>query len=255
MVDTVAGVLTAVTEALPGFAGLALRDGLEERTGLRVTVLNDVHAMAVAEQSLGAGRGADDVLYVAVGTGVGGALTKAGELSPGAHGWAGDIGHMVVDSSRAAAVCPCGRRGHLEALVSGPALAREYRRRCGEPGGDGDLRPVAEKARAGEAEARDVLRWGAEQLGRAIGGVVNLIDPAVVVFGGGLLALEDDLFWRYVTDALRAEVRGPVPPRVTRALFANDAAVVGAGIAAMRVHHEGAIAPGPLRPPGGPHAP
>ena len=122
-VDPERGVLAASTDALPGFEGLRLREELEQLASLRVAVLNDVQAMALGEQRFGVGKEAGDVLYVAVGTGVGGAMTRAGTLVVGAHGFAGDIGHVLIDASSAGRRCPCGSPGHLEAYVSGPALA------------------------------------------------------------------------------------------------------------------------------------
>ena len=119
-VDGERGVLAASTDALAGFGGLRLRERLEKLLSLRVAVLNDVQAMALGEQRFGVGSEGKDVLYVAVGTGVGGAMTRGGELVLGAHGFAGDIGHVLVDASGAGRRCPCGRRGHLEAYVSGP---------------------------------------------------------------------------------------------------------------------------------------
>jgi glucokinase len=232
IVDVSAGVLTSVTRALPGFDGVRLRDRLEELVGWQVVVLNDVHAMAIAEQGLGAGQGVGDVLYVSVGTGVGGAVTREGRLMLGAHGSAGDLGHIMVDGAPTAPVCPCGRRGHLEALVSGPGLVREYRRRSGSGCDDGGLSLVAARARAGDTVASDVLLWGGDCLGRAVGGVVNFSDPALVVFGGGLLGLGDDLFWNRVRASLLAEVRRPQPPQLGYASFENDAAAVGAALAA-----------------------
>jgi glucokinase len=233
-VDPEHGVLAASTDALPGFEGLRLREHLENSTALTVSVLNDVQAMALGEQRYGVGRQAGDVLYVAVGTGVGGAFTRRGLLDLGAHGFAGDIGHIVVDASATAPPCPCGRRGHLEAFVSGPALVGAYARHGGPVEAGGDLRPVSLRAAAGESLARNVLRDGAVLLGRAVGGLVNFIDPGLVVFGGGLLELNDDLFWGHVRRSLAGEVRVPVVPRVERAQLGTDAAIVGAAVAALK---------------------
>jgi glucokinase len=234
LVDPERGVLAASTDALAGFGGLRLREQLEQLVSLRVAVVNDVQAMALGEQRFGVGGEGNDVLYVAVGTGVGGALTRAGVLVLGAHGFAGDIGHVLVDASDGARRCPCGRPGHLEAYVSGPALASTYER-CGGAGPlGGDLRPVAVRAAAGEGLAREVLREGASLLGRAVGGVVNLLDPDLVVFGGGLLDLGDDLFWAHAHERLLGEVRGPAVTRVEHAWLGKDAAVVGAAIAALK---------------------
>lgn len=233
-VDPERGVLVAVTDALPGFESFALRQELERSVLANVAVLNDVHAMALGEQHFGVGRQGKDVLYVAVGTGVGGAMTRSGALVLGAHGFAGDIGHVLVDSSPSARRCPCGRNGHLEAYVSGPALASEYQRQVGNAGLERDLRPVAERAGYGDTQAKDILREGGELLGRTIGGIVNLLNPDLVVFGGGLLDLSDGLFWDHVVDRLRNEVRVSAAPRVERAQLGGDAAIVGAAAAGRR---------------------
>jgi glucokinase len=230
-VDPERGVLVAVTDALPGFESFPLRRELERLALANIAVLNDVHAMALGEQHFGVGRRAKDVLYVAVGTGVGGAMTRSGALVLGAHGFAGDIGHVLIDSSPSARRCPCGRNGHLEAYVSGPALASEYHRQGGKVGLEGDLRPVAERAGYGDTQAKDILREGGQLLGRTIGGIVNLLNPELVVFGGGLLDLTDGLFWDHVADRLRKEVRVSVAPRVERAQLGGDAAIVGAAVA------------------------
>jgi len=232
MVDRATGALVAATYSLPNWRAITIADHLEQATGIRPVVINDVHAMAFAEHLLGTGRDHNDVLYVAVGTGIGGAMTRGGSLAFGGHGWAGDIGHIVIDTKENAPVCPCGRTGHLEAYASGPALAREYGRRLQRPAND-DLRPVVERARAADAVAKSVLEDGAVILGRAVGGVVNLLDPEMVVFGGGLADIEADLFWHHVVEALNAEVRGPLPVPCKKASFGNDAAVVGAALAAL----------------------
>jgi glucokinase len=231
IVDKARGVVTTTTDALPGWSAVPIRKELEQALGLEVSVLNDVHAMAMAEGQLGRGKGVDDVLYLAVGTGIGGAISHSGVVRSGAHGWAGDIGHIVVDRSDQAALCPCGRTGHLEAYASGPALAVRYETVSGTQL-NGGLRLVAARARDGDELARDVLREGAEFLGRAIGGIVNLLDPELVVFGGGLADLDADLFWCHTIRMLQAEVRAGVPIPCLPARLRNDAAMIGAALAA-----------------------
>ncbi len=233
-VDPEQGAVAAATRALPGFEGLQLRDHVEAASSLPVAVLNDVQAMALGEHFFGVGREAEHVLYVAVGTGVGGALTRGCSLVLGAHGFAGDVGHLVVDASPEARVCSCGRRGHLEAFVSGPAMVAAYEQMGGHTGGGGDLRPIAERAEMGEQMARHVLVEGAALLGRVIGGLVNFTDPGLIVFGGGLLELSDGLFWGHVRRSLVEEVRVPDVPRVERARLGADAAVIGAAVAVDR---------------------
>jgi glucokinase len=189
--------------------------------------------MAIGEGGFGAGRNVSDVLYLAVGTGIGGAIARDGVVLEGSHGAAGDIGHVVVDIAATAPLCGCGRRGHLEAYVSGPSLARTYRGRV-DSAADVDLRTVADRARSGDAMAASVLSQGGALLGRVIGGLTNLLDPELVVFGGGLLAL-GPLFWPFFEDALGAEVRAVNGvPRCEPALLGNEAAVVGAAMLALR---------------------
>ena len=229
IVDPERGVLVAVTDTLAGLAGWHAGEQLASGTGLAVKVLNDVQGMALAEQRLGAGVGAACALYVAAGTGIGGALTRDGALVLGAHGFAGDLGHIVVDLEPGAPRCACGRVGHLEAYASGPAIAAAYAAATGGRPGQ-DLRIVAERAAAGETPARGVLASAARVFGRGVGGLVNVVDPDKVVFGGGMAALDPALFWDGVFAALNAEVRGPVRPELSLAALGTRAAAVGAAL-------------------------
>lgn len=230
VVDHAAGVLVSVTDSLPGFAGCNLRDRLEEATQLSVGVLNDVQGMALGEQRLGAGRLSPSALYIAVGTGIGGALTRGGELDFGAHGSAGDIGHVLIDAAPTARRCPCGRLGHLEAYASGPAISALYDERIGQHPGTGDLRSVVRDAAGGDEVGRAVLAEGATLLGRAIGGISNALDPEIVVFGGGLAGIAFSLFWSVVFQALRDERRSPSHPRLALASLGRNAAAIGAAM-------------------------
>jgi glucokinase len=233
LVCPVDGAVVATTESLPGFGGFHLKEQLGGLLAADVTVVNDVQAMALGEALFGAARGAGDALCVAVGTGIGGALTSGGKVSSGHHGFAGDVGHVLVDVSPSARRCPCGRVGHLEAYASGPALSSAYELRAGALGLAGNLRPVVERAKCGDELAREVLAEGARLLGRAVGGLVNLLDPELVVFGGGLVQLSEDLFWGPVAEHLRQEVRAPYAPRVERAYLGTKAALVGAAAKAL----------------------
>src|SRR5439155_4267659 len=107
---------------LPGVAELPLRARLSLRLGLPVQVDNDATCAAWAEREAGAGRGADDMVLVTLGTGIGGGLVRGGALDRGAHGFAGEIGHMVVDPH--GPPCPCGRTGCWERFASGSGLGR-----------------------------------------------------------------------------------------------------------------------------------
>lgn len=225
-------VVMSVTDALPDWAGRPIVAQLARYVDVPALLVNDVQAMAVGELHFGVGAGFAAALYVAVGTGIGGALAFRQALYRGSHGYAGDIGHVVVDVGVDAPVCPCGRRGHLEAYASGPALVRAYEQRTGLDV-HGDLREIAAGAAMGSVEAANVLEEGATVLGRVLGGVASLIDPDVVIFGGGLLAL-GKLFWPFVEKAIDNEIRLPKGGPLCRPAGLRDrAAMVGAATLAL----------------------
>ncbi len=151
--DTDRGVVTYASDNLPGWAGLALADEFAAANGLPALVDNDVNTLALGESRFGAGRGFRDVLYVAVGTGIGGVLVLDGRLRRGANWAAGELCHLIAawDGDR---VCSCGRRGHLEAYASGPAMAERYAALT-------DQRRAAGSARRGGAGADRRFRGAA----------------------------------------------------------------------------------------------
>ncbi|SCL49212.1 glucokinase [Micromonospora citrea] len=225
VIDRTTGRVLSATDVLTGWAGTDLRGRLRELLGLPVAVVNDVHAHALGEARHGAAAGCETVLFVAVGTGVGASFVVGGTVLVGAHSAAGHAGHQP--SRHAGSLpCTCGRRGHLEAIASGPGLVDEYARRTGRP--VEDLRAVAALAEGGDEAAGEVVRLGGTAVGSAVGGLVNMLDPDVVVIGGGVTGLGEP-WWR----ALRAAVtRETLPgldavPVLASALGA-DAPLLGA---------------------------
>lgn len=228
VVDPVTGVVIGATDVLAGWAGAEVHGRLSSALDLPVAVSNDVHAHALGEARHGAATGRRSVLLLAVGTGIGAGFVHAdlpAGVLVGAHAAAGHAGH--VPSTHAGDLpCSCGGRGHLEAIAAGPALAREYARRTGDP--DVDLRTIGSRATNGDGEAAAVVGLGGTAVGAAIGGLVNVLDPDVVVVGGGVAQLGDS-WWaplrdeasRQVLPALRAT---PVVPSA----LGPDAALVGA---------------------------
>jgi glucokinase len=181
------GAITHATDALTGWVGTKVRDRLAVALGLPTVVLNDVHACALGEARFGATAGFRDALTVAIGTGIGGAITHSGQLVAGATGTAGSIGHIAVDPPTPRR-CTCGRWNHLEAFASGPAIESDYRRLTGEAM---RLPDIAAKARHGDSTALSMIRAAAGLVGRTLGQVVNLLDPDVIVLTGGVAALQD----------------------------------------------------------------
>jgi glucokinase len=232
---------------------LALRDvdlkvELEERIGLPVMVENDANAAAWGEFSFGAGHDVDDLLLVTVGTGIGGGIVHEGRLFRGAFGVAAEIGHMRVVPD--GLLCGCGNRGCFEQYASGNALVREAKAaaRAGtllardlldRAGGDVDKITgplITEAARAGDPLAVELLATLGRWLGEGIASLADILDPAVVVIGGGV-GEAGDLLLDPVRTAFRAQLtgRGLRPElEIRRARLGNRAGLIGAADLARR---------------------
>jgi glucokinase len=251
VVDPRGGVVTSATDSISGWAGTALAAGLHDRTGLPVACDNDVRATAVTELAALTGPDAS-LLYVAVGTGVGGAVAVDGRMLHGSAGIAGHLGH--VPSPEAGDLpCTCGGSGHLEAVASGPAITALYERLSGQAAGR--LQEVAGRAAAGDAVARLAITTGARATGRVVGGLANTLGPDRVVVGGGVPHI-GDLYWSALTDAFTAELMAPLrhlrpaPPRL-----GADAAVLGAALLTRTAFPHGSATPSPHAPPAPGHTP
>ncbi|MFB6889794.1 ROK family protein [Kitasatospora sp. NPDC056327] len=207
VIDPVGGLVRSATDALPGWAGTDLRGGLRDHLGVPVAVDNDVHAHALGEAWTGAAAGRRTVLLVAVGTGVGGSLLVDGRVHHGARAAAGHVGHIAATPA-AGLPCTCGGTGHVEAVSSGPALLTAYLRRGGTPG-TGHLSRVAAAAGAGDELAAEVLADGARALGQVIGGLANVLDPDVVLIGGGVSRC-GDAWWHPLLEAVEGELLPPL---------------------------------------------
>lgn len=169
---------------------------LQERYRLPVAIDNDVHAATLAEQRWGAGRGVNDFVYLSVGTGLAAGLVCNGQLVRGAGNYAGELGHMVVepDGDR----CQCGRRGCLEPIASGGGMIAQVEKRLGDypdsvlrqaaEGGQLTSSAVFQAADAGDPLACCVAERAVRGLGAAVTNIVNLLNPELVVLGGGVFA-------------------------------------------------------------------
>lgn len=243
LVDPVTGVARSANHL--DLQDVPVRDLLAERLGLPVVVDNDANMATIAEWRHGAARGADDLVLLTLGTGVGGGVVSGGRLLRGARGGASELGHIIVDADGPPCPGNCPGRGCLEALVSGNALGREGELlAAGRPasglgraaaGGrviTGAL--VTELAHDGDEAARDLVRLMGRRLGLGIVSLVNVFDPEVVVIGGGAVGAGDLLL-----DPARAVVaERALPPaatevRVVAAAYGAEAGMVGAAAAAF----------------------
>jgi glucokinase len=180
-------------------ADLPFRDLMAERIGLPVFVDNDANAAMLAEWRFGAALGARDAALLTLGTGIGGGLVVGGALQRGSQGAGAELGHMVVQADGPRCQGNCPNRGCLEAMCSGTALVREARRIAGERPRSGLGRALAngreisgplvtELAHDGDVAAIDALALIGSWLGVGIANLVNMLNPDVVVVGGGVIA-------------------------------------------------------------------
>ena len=224
-----------------------LKAELERRTHLPVVIENDANAAAWGEFAFGAGADADDLLLVTVGTGVGGGIVLDGKLHRGTFGVAAEIGHLrVVPDGRP---CPCGNHGCWEQYASGSALVRDTQEAAdGDPAANdlleragGNLLAITgpmitNAAKEGDAFAVARLALLGRWLGEGIASLVAVLDPGVVVIGGGV-ADAGDLLLEPIREHYRANLtgRGHRPELTVRtARLGNDAGLIGAADLARR---------------------
>ena len=227
-------------------AGFAFRDWLAGETSLPVHVDNDAALAMLAEHREGAARGTREAIMLTIGTGIGGGIISGGRLLRGASGSAGEPGHMTIDADGPPCPGDCPGRGCLEAYVSGPALARmgyEYAamapdynlgRMLAEKG-ELTAADVVHAARAGDPGAHEGLQRMGEKLGAGIAGLLNLLDPEVVVIGGGF---GSDAGERLLEPAARVARERALEPaasrvRIVPAELGEDAGVLGAAMLAF----------------------
>lgn len=179
-----------------GWSDVPIGDVLQSRFGLPVKLINDGNAAAVAEWKWGAVRGADDLIYVTVSTGVGAGIISGGNLITGRGDSAGEFGHISLDPD--GPLCACGNRGCLENYVSGLALAREAQQRLLAGLATGSLleahdidritaKEIGEAAQSGDAFSEELLRHAGRYLGVGLTNLIHLFNPEVLVFGGGVM--------------------------------------------------------------------
>ncbi len=240
--DPVSGVVLDLPN-LPGWTGFPLVRAVADSTGLRVHLGNDGNLAALAEHRWGRGRGHDDLLYLGIGTGIGGGVISRGQVILGARGMGGELGHMVLDPT--GPVCGCGGSGHLEALASGSALARDAAAavRSGAHTEiarlvDGDPKRISAEevvaaARRGDALALELLHRAARYIGMAVAGLIGVFNPTLVIIAGGV-GRADDLLLEPIAQAASAHAlpdlfRGV---EIAPSGLGDDAGLLGAALLA-----------------------
>lgn len=246
-IDPASGILYFAAN-LPGWRDVPIRDLLVERLDRPVALGNDLNAAALGEWRYGAGQGTAHLIFIGVGTGIGGGIISAGQLLTGQRGLAGELGHTVIAIDGPS--CTCGGRGCLEAHASGWAIARDAQRLldAGVPSILPDLLAaegeplsgalVAHAARQEDGLALEVLAAAGRALGAGVASFAHLFNPEVIVIGGGVVAA-GDLLLDPLRDALKVHLINGFDRnlRIIPSVLGEDAGIVGAAVLA-REHGE-----------------
>jgi glucokinase len=201
----------AVSSVNIPLADVDVRDLLRERLGLPVAIENDANAAAIGEWRVGAGAGTSDMVMLTLGTGVGGGLVLGGRPFRGSSGAAAELGHMVIEVDGRPCQGTCTGRGHLEAYASGHAATIEAQEAFGPAA---DAHRLVRLADEGDARAREILAGIGHRLGAAIGTLVNVFDPELVVIGGGFGSAAREYLLPPARGTMRREALPPGRDRV-----------------------------------------
>ncbi len=247
-VDPVGGVVVEPPNLGPEFRDIALAKALGDAEELPAFLDRDTNVAALGEQAFGAAQGIDDFIYLTVSTGVGGAIVTGGEILHGPDGFAGELGHVIVEMDGAR--CGCGGVGHVEAIAAGVSLAREARaivaagrspvlaEQARLLGGPEELsaKEVAEGALAGDEACLQVMNRARRALAAACVGYVNTFNPHRIVIGGAIAEAEGERMLQPIRDAIASEAFRAVATRVTvvPAALGGDVSLAGAQPLVMR---------------------
>ncbi|HET9852536.1 MAG TPA: ROK family protein [Candidatus Limnocylindrales bacterium] len=247
-VDPVRGMVVEPPNLGPEFRDIKLAAALGEAEDLPAFLDRDTNVAALGEQAFGAARGVDDFIYLTVSTGIGGSIVTGGEILHGPDGFAGELGHVVVEMDGPR--CGCGGPGHVEAIAAGVSLAREARalvatdqspylaeqaRKLGGPEAL-SAREVAEGALAGDPACAYVMDRARRALSAACVGYVNAFNPHRIVIGGSIAEAEGERLLQPIRDAIASEVFKIVARGVTvvPAALGGDVSLAGAQPLVMR---------------------
>lgn len=218
----------------PDWNNFPLQHELETAIGAPVFLENDANAAALGEQWQGAARGVGSMIFITLGTGVGGGIVHEGKILHGADGMAGEVGHMtIIPDGR---TCGCGNRGCLEMYASSRGIVMSYREKIGSvTTGELTSASIFQAAREGDAVAAGVMAEMGRFLGIGIASLINIFNPEMVVIGGGVKDA-----WPLFIDATLHEIRERAfeylaeRTKIVPSILGDDAGVVGAAAAALQ---------------------
>jgi glucokinase-like ROK family protein len=229
---------------MPGWHGYPIRDHLEELWGCPVWLSNDADLGALGEWAYGAGRGERNLVYIKVGTGIGAGLLLDGQIYQGETGAAGEIGHVTIDEH--GPLCTCGNHGCLEAMSGGRAISRRAKEAVSEgvrtqlatiqPLDSLTARDVLSAAHNGDLYSQQLVTEAGEHLGTAIASLVNLVNPGVIVIGGGISEIGDLLLEPIRRTVHKRSLRGASRVvRISTSLLGRRSTAMGAAVQALTI--------------------
>jgi glucokinase len=233
-IDPFTGTVINATN-IPGWIDFPLREMLVDHFHVPVFIGNDANLAALGEWKYGAGQGHNHLLYLTISTGIGGGVISNGCLLEGAHGMAAELGHITVLPD--GPLCPCGQRGHLEAISSGTGIARFISAemnngRSSLLSGKTNItaREVAEAANQGDELACEAFQRAGKYLGLAVADFLHIFNPTIIIFGGGV-SRSGSLLFNPVQAALEHSLMTPAylqDLKITEALLGDDTGLLGA---------------------------
>ncbi len=234
---------------IPGWVNLPLRQVLEDRFEVPVALGNDANMAALGEARFGAGVGHHDLIYITISTGIGGGVILDDRLVLGANGLAGELGHVTIVED--GPVCGCGKRGHLEALASGTAIARYTVKQleAGRPSSLKQVGPavtakdVALAAAGGDELATEAMKRAGTFMGVALANYLHIFNPTMIILGGGV-SRSGPVYWEPMRAAMEANVMSPeylVGLEIKIAALGDNAGLLGSLELARMLHAGQAI--------------
>lgn len=225
---------------IPGWVNLPLARIVEEEFKVPAKLGNDANMAALGEWKYGAARGFNDVVYITVSTGIGAGIIENGRLVEGYRGLAGELGHTTIAED--GPVCSCGHLGHVESFASGPSIARFVTDEISKGVSSAlagmeqiNARDVAQAAKKGDALAIQAFERAGLYLGRALGDFLHIVNPAVIVIGGGV-SQAGDLLFKPMRAAMERRIIAPEYMQdliITTAQLGDDAGLIGASVLAQ----------------------
>jgi N-acetylglucosamine repressor len=233
--------------SMPGWDRYPICSSLEEGWGVPVALNNDAELGALGEWAFGAGREESNVIYIKVGTGIGAGLILNNQIYRGEIGTAGEIGHVTIDEN--GPLCTCGNHGCLEAMAGGRAIALQAQQAvvAGQRSQLSAIRPVERisardvtlAARRGDLVAQQIVSHAGELLGTSIAGLINVLNPGVVVVGGGVTQAGDLLLEPIRLAVKKHSLKAAQSVRVTSSVLGRRSATIGAIVrASSEVLHQ-----------------